>query len=60
MNLWHFFADGRKYHDVIVALSNDSTFGTKTVVFNNDTDNSAGLGAGSDAEYTETSAGNTI
>jgi len=61
INLWHYFLDGRTYHDVIVQVSNDPTFstGVKTV-FNNDKDNSAGFGAGSDSEYAETSAGRTI
>jgi len=61
INLWHYFLDGRTYHDVIVQVSNDPTFstGVKTV-FNNDKDNSAGFGAGSDSEYAETSAGKTI
>jgi len=61
INLWHYFLDGRTYHDVIVQVSNDPTFatGVKTV-YNNDKDNSAGFGAGSDSEYAETSAGKTI
>ncbi|MFC4101665.1 galactose-binding domain-containing protein [Paenibacillus xanthanilyticus] len=61
INLWHYFNDGRTYRDVIVRLSNDPSFSTGvTTVFNNDTNNSAGLGAGSDAEYAETSAGKSI
>jgi hypothetical protein len=61
INLWHYFGDGRIYHDVIVRLSNDSTFSSGvTTVFNNDTNNSAGLGAGTDAEYAENSAGKAI
>jgi len=61
INLWHYFLDGRTYHDVIVQVSNDPTFatGVKTV-YNNDTDNSAGFGAGDKKEYAETSAGNKI
>ncbi|UKS25701.1 glycosyl hydrolase family 18 protein [Paenibacillus sp. HWE-109] len=61
VNLWHYYADGRSYKDVIVRLSNSSTFGTgTTTVFNNDTNNSAALGTGTDAEYAETSAGKAI
>ncbi len=61
VNVWHYFGDGRTYHDVIVKVSNSSTFSSGvTTVFNNDTNNSAGQGAGSDAEYAETSAGKTI
>jgi len=61
INLWHYFSDGRKYHDVVVQLSNDPNFTTGvTTVFNNDTDNSVGLGNGKDSEYAETSAGKSI
>ena len=58
IRLWHYFGDGRKYQDVVVQVSNDPTFktGVKTV-FNNDADDSAGLGTGTAAEYAETSAG---
>jgi hypothetical protein len=60
--LWQYYGDGRTYHDVVVQLSNDPNFGAaQTVtVFNNDTDNSSGLGTGTDAEYAETSAGKSI
>jgi hypothetical protein len=61
VKVWHYYPDGRTYHDVIVQLSNDSTFATGvTTVFNNDTNNSAGQGTGTDAEYAETSAGKDI
>jgi uncharacterized protein YjdB len=62
IKLWHYFGDARKYHDVIVQLSNDSTFstGVVTTVFNNDEDESAGLGLGKDSEYAETSTGLNI
>ncbi len=60
INIWHYFGDGRTYHDVIVQVSTFSDFSTKTTVFNNDTNNSAGQGTGTNAEYAETSAGKTI
>jgi len=60
VNLWHYYGDGRTFHDVIVQLSNDSSFTSKTTVFNNDADNSAGQGVGTDAEYAETSSGKEI
>jgi len=61
IKLWHYYGDGRKYKDVIVQVSNDPTFATDvTTVYNNDTNNSASLGAGTEAEYAETSAGKTI
>lgn len=58
---WHYYGDGRQYHDVIAMVSDDSGFSTGvTTVFNNDTDNSAGFGPGADSEYAESSSGNTI
>ncbi|MFF2493994.1 discoidin domain-containing protein [Agromyces sp. NPDC058064] len=61
IKLWQYWGNGRTYHDVVVQLSDDPTFETGvTTVFNNDTDNSAGLGVGTDAEYAETSVGKAI
>ncbi len=61
LKLWHDWSDGRSYHDVIVQLANSADFSSGvTTVFNNDADNSAGLGAGADAEYAETPAGKEI
>ncbi|WP_192875234.1 G5 domain-containing protein, partial [Trichococcus alkaliphilus] len=61
IQLWHYYGDGRSYRDVVVQLSNDATFANGAVtVFNNDTNGSAGLGLGTDSEYSETSAGKTI
>ncbi len=61
VNLWHYFEDARIYHSVVVQLSNDPTFtnGVRTV-FNNDTANALGLGAGTDEEYVETPVGKKI
>lgn len=60
VNLWHYYGDGRTYHDVIVQLSDDPSFGSSTTVYNNDTDGSADLGIGMDGEYAETSEGKAI
>jgi hypothetical protein len=61
VKVWHYFDDGRTYHDVIVQVSNDVNFSAGvTTVFNNDKDNSAGQGTGTEEEYAETSAGKTI
>jgi len=58
IDLWHYYGDMRKYHDVVIQVSNDPAFSSgATTVFNNDADNSAGLGAGTDREYYETSSG---
>ncbi|MBI5383098.1 MAG: hypothetical protein HZA90_00270 [Verrucomicrobia bacterium] len=56
--------DHRYYHvihDVVVQVADDDAF-TKNVrtLFNNDSDNSAKLGAGTDKEYFETSQGKLI
>lgn len=61
VNIWHYFEDARTYHDVVIQLSNDPTFTTGVhTVFNNDRDNSLGLGAGTDNEYVETPNGKRI
>jgi len=59
--VWHFHSQARVYRDVIVRVSDDPDFvtGVKTV-FNNDHDNSAGLGIGKDKEYIETNEGRLI
>ena len=60
IKLWHYFLDGRTYKDVIAQVSNVPDFSTKTTVFNNDTNNSAGQGTGGDNEYAESSSGKEI
>ena len=55
--IWH-SGDLRVYHDVVVQISNDAGFGDGVAtVFNNDHDNSAGLGKGKDKEYLTTHFG---
>ncbi|MGZ5555184.1 MAG: discoidin domain-containing protein, partial [Candidatus Aminicenantales bacterium] len=52
---WHYHSQARVYRDVIVQVSDDKDFiGGVTTIFNNDHDNSSGLGAGKDKEYIET------
>jgi len=57
--LWHYNSgDQRAYRDVICQISNDPEFvGDVVTVFNNDHDNSAGLGVGKDKEYIESKFG---
>jgi len=56
--VWHYHSQRRAYHDVIIQISNDPAFATGvTTIFNNDFDNSASLGTGSDAPYIETQYG---
>jgi len=56
--VWHFHSQARAYKGVVVQVSNDPDFidGVKTI-FNNDADNSNGLGAGKDPAYVETNQG---
>lgn len=59
--VWHFHQEARVYQDVIVQVAGDPDFITGvTTVFNNDYDNSSGLGAGTDKEYLETHEGKLI
>jgi hypothetical protein len=59
--VWHYHKQPRVYYDVVVQVSDDSDFisNVKTV-FNNDMDNSAGLGVGKNMHYTETAEGKLI
>ena len=56
--IWHYHSQARVYRDVIVQVSDDPDFitGVKTL-FNNDHDNSSGLGVGKDKEYIEVNEG---
>lgn len=58
--VWHNHADARVYRDVVVQVSDDPDFLEATTVFNNDYDNTSGLGIGSDMGYVETSEGKLI
>ncbi len=52
--IWHDHRYIQVMHDVIVQVSDDPEFKTGvTTIFNNDTDNSSGLGVGTDREYFE-------
>ncbi len=56
--VWHFHSQARVYRDVVVQVADDEDFITNVrTVFNNDHDNSAGLGIGTDKEYIETNKG---
>ena len=59
--VWHYHKQPRVYFDVVVQLANDKDFVTDVkTVFNNDIDNSAGLGIGKNMHYMETSEGKLI
>ena len=55
---WHYHSQARVYRDVIVQVSDDKDFlkGVQTI-FNNDHDNTSGLGIGRDKEYIEVAEG---
>ncbi len=55
---WHYHSQARVYRDVIVQVSDDKDFlKGVTTIFNNDHDNSSGLGIGKDKEYIEVAEG---
>lgn len=59
--LWHYHKQPVVYFDVVVQVADDADFITNVrTIFNNDTDNSIGLGVGKDMHYTETNEGKLI
>jgi hypothetical protein len=59
--VWHYHKQARVYYDVVVQVADDADFITNVrTVFNNDINNSAGLGVGKDMHYTETNEGKLI
>ena len=59
--LWHAHNTAKVYHDVIVQTADDPDFIQNVrTLFNNDQDNTSGLGVGTDREYFETNEGKLI
>jgi hypothetical protein len=59
--VWHFHKEPRVYFDLVVQFADDPDFiSNLRTLFNNDIDNSAGLGAGTDMHYVETNNGELI
>lgn len=59
--LWHYHKQAKVYFDVVVQVADDPDFITNVrTLFNNDIDNSSGLGSGSDMHYVETAEGKLI
>jgi hypothetical protein len=59
--LWHYHRHMAVFYDVVVQVSDDPKFATGVqTIFNNDHDNSSGLGAGPDPNYVETYSGRLI
>ena len=58
---WHYHKQARVYFDVVVQTADNKNM-TENVhtLFNNDMDNSAGLGIGNDMHYVETSEGKLV
>jgi len=58
---WHYHKQARVYFDVIIQVADDPDFIVNVrALFNNDIDNSAGLGVGEGMHYTETHEGKLI
>jgi len=59
--VWHYHGEMRVYHDTVIQVADDPDFieNVKTV-YNNDYDNSSGLGVGKDLEYCEDYRGRLI
>lgn len=59
--VWHFHSQSRAYLDVVVQVSDDADFvNGVTTIYNNDHDNTSGLGVGRDPAYLETNRGRLI
>lgn len=59
--VWHYHQNPQVYFDVVIQVADDSDFITNVrTLFNNDTDNSAGLGVGTYLHYVETNKGELI
>ena len=59
--IWHAHNLAKVYHDVIVQVADDSDFLENVrTIFNNDKDNTSGLGLGKDREYCETYEGKLV
>jgi len=59
--IWHAHNTAKVYHDVLVQVADDPSFNENVrTLFNNDQDNTSGLGVGTDREYFETHEGKLI
>ncbi|HWI56686.1 MAG TPA: hypothetical protein VNZ22_05635 [Bacillota bacterium] len=59
--VWHAHNSAKVYHDVIVQVADDADFIENVrTIYNNDQDNTSGLGVGTDREYFETHEGRLI
>ncbi len=59
--VWHYHKQARVYFDVVVQVADDPNFTTNVrTLFNNDIDNTSGLGVGQHKHYVETNEGKLI
>jgi hypothetical protein len=59
--VWHYHKSARVYSDIVVQVADDPDFLIDVrTIFNNDRDNTAGLGIGRDQNYVETNEGKLI
>ncbi|HBY60734.1 MAG TPA: hypothetical protein DEH78_12990 [Solibacterales bacterium] len=59
--VWHYLKQPRVYNDVIVQTADDADFLENVrTLFNNDHDNTSGLGAGKEMNYVDTAEGRLI
>ena len=59
--VWHFHLEARAYRDVVVMVADDPDFIENVrTIYNNDHDNSSGLGVGKDMAWIETNEGRLI
>jgi hypothetical protein len=59
--IWHAHNMAKVYHDIIVQVADDADFIENVrTIFNNDSDNTSGLGVGTDREYFETYEGKLV
>lgn len=58
--MWHDHRYIQSFFGVVVQVSNDPEFKEKTTLFNNDTENAVGQGAGTDRQYFETHFGKVV
>ena len=59
--MWHYHKQARVYFDVVVQTADDPDFVSNVnVLYNNDHDNSSGLGVGDDFHYVETAEGKLV
>jgi hypothetical protein len=58
--MWHYHKRSAMYKDVIIQISDDPSFREARTVFNNDYDDTSGMGKGTDESWMETSLGHPV